>query len=108
MAATGYIELVRPHRLRHMLAKLEVVLDGAEIAQVRDGESIQLPVDAGPHELRVKMSWASSPPAPVTIDEGGRVSLAVEMIGYPFRMIYAWSHYFDLVEVEALVPIDHP
>ena len=107
-AAVGYIELMRPHQLRHMLAKLKVELDGDEIAQLHDDESIQLPVGAGTHELRVKMSWVSSPRMLVTIGDGETVRLAVEMVGYPFRMFYAWSHYFNLVEVGVPMRLGHP
>ena len=107
-AATGHIELMMLRELRHMLAKLKVELDGAEIAQLHDGETIQLAVGAGTHELRVKMSWVSSPRMPVTISDGETVRLAVGMPGYAFRMFYAWGNYFELVEVGAPLQFDHP
>jgi len=96
-AATGYIELSRPHQLWHVFAKLKVELDGSEIARIRDNESIQLPVTAGPHELRVKMPWVSSPATAVTIADGDTVKRTIQIVGNPLRMFYAWSHYFQLV-----------
>jgi hypothetical protein len=93
----GYIELNRPHQLRHVFAKLKVELDGNEVAQIRDDESIRLPVASGPHEIQVKMPWVSSPPTTITVADGETVKRRVETVGTPLRMFYAWGRYFQLV-----------
>jgi hypothetical protein len=39
----------------------KVILDGTEAGRVKDGKSESFSVAAGPHELYVKVDWASSP-----------------------------------------------
>jgi hypothetical protein len=80
-----------------VLAKLKVELDGNEVAQIRDNESIHLPVGAGLHEIRVTMPWVSSPRTTITVAGGETVKRKVEIVGNPLRMFYAWGNYFHLV-----------
>jgi hypothetical protein len=80
-----------------MLAKLKVELDGNQVAQIRDNESIQLPVAAGPHEIRVTLRWASGPTATLKVDDDETVKRKVEIVGNPLRAFYARGNYFRLV-----------
>ena len=99
-ATTGFIEVSRPHRLRHVFASLRVELDGKQVAKIRDNTSIQLPVAVGPHKIRVKMPWVSSPVTDLTVNAGETVRREVEIVGNQLRIFYAWGHYQQLVEVE--------
>ena len=98
-ATTGIIEVSRPHYVRHKFGSLRIDLDGKQVAKIRDATSVQLPVAAGPHKIRVRMPWGSSPATTLTVNPGETVKRKVEIVGSPLRMFYAWGKYFRLVTV---------
>jgi hypothetical protein len=66
-----------PDRLR----RYAVVIDGTVAGNLRRGESVEVPVPAGRHEVRLKIDWCSSPSVAVDVMPAGRADLAGESIG---------------------------
>ena len=54
---------------RDRARKYKVLLDGAVAAEISHGESTALEVPPGPHEVRAKIDWCTTPPVVVTGDE---------------------------------------
>jgi len=54
---------IRIHRSREYFAKLRgyrVRIDGEDVANVRDGQTLTLDVAPGPHELELRVDWCRS------------------------------------------------
>lgn len=45
---------------RDKLRSYKVVVDGAVIGKIRDGESADFNVNAGAHQVRIKIDWSGS------------------------------------------------
>jgi hypothetical protein len=50
--------------------KYRVLLDGDEVARLKWGERLELPVSPGSHRLRLKIDWTGSPELQFTIEPG--------------------------------------
>ena len=54
---------------RDRARKYKVLLDGTVSAEISHGETASLEVAPGPHEVRGKIDWCTTPPVVVTGDE---------------------------------------
>jgi hypothetical protein len=52
-----------------------VVIDSSEAGQVRPGETLELPVEAGSHVVQIAIDWARSQALDVDVAEGETVHL---------------------------------
>jgi hypothetical protein len=52
-----------------------VMLDDAEVAKVRRGQRVELPVTPGHHEVFLKISWCRSPAVAVDAQPGDVIEL---------------------------------
>src|SRR5579871_3897995 len=48
---SGYADRLRAYK---------IVLDDTEVAEIRDGETKQIPVSEGEHSLRIRIDWCGS------------------------------------------------
>lgn len=64
------VSLVRRSAIADNLKAYAVLVDSAESAQIRDGQSISIPVSPGPHTVRLSMDWCRSNPAEFSVAEG--------------------------------------
>jgi len=46
---------------RDILRSYLVTIDGKELAKIKRGQTVELPVTAGSHEVFVKIDWCRSP-----------------------------------------------
>jgi hypothetical protein len=53
--------------------KYRVVLDGVEVARLRNGESTSLAVSPGGHTLRIKIDWCGSPEQAFHVGSGDEI-----------------------------------
>ena len=54
---------------RDRARKYKVLLDGTVAAEISHGETTALEITPGPHEVRGKIDWCTTPPVVVTGDE---------------------------------------
>ena len=52
-----------------------MLVDGVKIGEIRRGQTQLLPVEPGRHEVRLTISWCSSPSVEVEVGAGQRVRL---------------------------------
>jgi hypothetical protein len=52
---------------RDRLRRYRVMIDGEQVASIKPGERVELPVTPGPHTISLKISWAGSPPLEVDL-----------------------------------------
>jgi len=64
------IVLARRSMLADKLQPYVVLVDGEEVAQIRDGEMRAVPVSPGSHVVQLKMDWCRSEPAEFSVSEG--------------------------------------
>lgn len=67
------VSLVRRSAIADNLKAYNVLIDGVEAAQIRDGQSISIPVSPGPHTVQLSMDWCRSKPAEFSVTEGGGI-----------------------------------
>lgn len=53
------------------MRRYRVLLDGRDVGLLRWAETIEIQVEPGPHELRLKIDWTGSPTIPFSVTEGG-------------------------------------
>ena len=63
---TSYADRPRAYR---------ILVDGVERAQLKAGDSIDIPVDAGSHTVAAKVDWCGSPTVSVTTQLGSTTTL---------------------------------
>jgi hypothetical protein len=72
----GMITLSRvPGGWKDRLRRYQVVIDGEQVASVKHGERVDLPVTAGKHTVYMQISWARSPRLELDIAPGQVVTL---------------------------------
>lgn len=54
------LRIHRPYQYVTSFAKYTLLVDGVRTAQIRSGETIEVPVSAGTHSLVAKIDWCSS------------------------------------------------
>ncbi|WP_329116649.1 hypothetical protein [Streptomyces sp. NBC_01465] len=70
-AGQGTIELTRvPDGYRDFLRSYTVLVDEVPAGRIRRGQTLNLQVPAGTHQLRLTIAWCSSPAMTVDIDAG--------------------------------------
>lgn len=69
--ATLVLERTKVYRDR--LRKYKVLIDDAEVGEIKAGEEKTFDLLPGPHELKLKVDWMSSPGHVVTVGAGDTV-----------------------------------
>ncbi len=64
------ISLLRRSALADKLQAYNVLVDGGEVAQIRDGQSISITASPGTHTVQLKMDWCRSEPVEFSVREG--------------------------------------
>ena len=64
-----------PGGWRDRLRRYQVMIDGEQVASIKHGERIDLPVTPGKHTVFLQISWARSPRLEVELAPGQVVTL---------------------------------
>jgi len=68
---------------RDRARRYDVMIDGQEVAKVRHGQRLELPVAPGRHEVFLKIDWCRSPIVTVDAQPGEVIQLFCEPAGTP-------------------------
>lgn len=72
----GVITLTRvPGGWRDRLRRYQVIVDDEQVAMIKRGERLSLPVTPGRHTVFLRISWARSPALEVDVAPGEAVAL---------------------------------
>jgi hypothetical protein len=74
---------------RDILRRYLVMLDGEQVAKVRRGQVIELPVSAGQHAIFLKIDWCSSPTVEVDAQPSEAIRLRSEPAGSALYDLFA-------------------
>jgi hypothetical protein len=83
------VNLVRRSAIADNLKAYNVLIDGVEAAQIRDGQSISIPVSPGPHTVQLSMDWCRSKPAEFSVTEGEGIQFECGSSLGGWRMVLA-------------------
>jgi hypothetical protein len=72
-----------PGGWRDRLRRYQVMIDGEQVAAIKHGQRVELPVTPGRHTVYLKISWAGSPKLEVDVGPGEAVSLECSPAGVP-------------------------
>jgi membrane protease YdiL (CAAX protease family) len=64
------IRLLRRSAISDKLQAYKILIDGDEVGQIRDGQSISILVSPGPHAVQLRMDWCRSKPVEFSATEG--------------------------------------
>jgi len=64
------IRLIRRSAVADKLQVYKILIDSGEVDQIRDGQSISIPVSPGPHVVQLRMDWCRSNPVEFSATEG--------------------------------------
>jgi hypothetical protein len=68
-------------KYRDALRSYEIRVDGVSVGEVRPGQSVDLPLAAGAHQVSAHIDWTGSDPIDVDVWSGQAVRLRVEPTG---------------------------
>ena len=68
------LTIVRPSGSVDILRGYKVILDGQPVGQIKDGETKQFTVSAGPHQLALNIDWCGSKTIQFTANEGDNLN----------------------------------
>lgn len=68
---------------RDIMRSYLVIVDGKELAKIKRGQTVELPVAAGAHEVFLKIDWCRSPTLNVDAAAGEVIKLFCEPGGPP-------------------------
>src|SRR4051794_10308248 len=77
--AGGYTDRARAYK---------VMVDGAEVGSLKQGESQSVEVAPGAHEVHIAIDWARSPSVELQLAEGESASLACRPNANPFTVLW--------------------
>jgi hypothetical protein len=77
--AVATLRLSRPHDGGGILRRLRVEVDGQDVAALKQGESVAVPVPSGAHSVRGRLDWTSSPPLEVEVVDDDEVRIEVAL-----------------------------
>ncbi len=85
----GSIVITRePGGYADSLRAYEIWIDGHRVSKIRRGESQVVEVEAGEHEVCLKLDWCRSPPVRVALGAGESVELAAAPNAHPLTVLY--------------------
>lgn len=74
---TAYITLQRPAYTSGLLRRVTVRVDDHDVAKLRPGQQVQVPVSEGRHTVTARLDWVRSRPLIVTVTEQEEVLIEV-------------------------------
>jgi hypothetical protein len=105
-AATGDALIALSRRnvpWRDRLRSYRVILDGTQVAKIKRGQAIELPVAAGRHDLLLEIDWCSSPTVIVDAQPGEVIRFscapANSVAEARAAILYAPSAYIKLTRI---------
>jgi hypothetical protein len=72
-----------PGGWKDRLRRYQVVIDGEQVAAIKHGERVDLPVTPGKHTVFMQISWARSPQLELDVAPGQVVTLECAPTGSP-------------------------
>lgn len=86
---------------RDRLRSYRVILDGDQVAKVRPGQAIELPVSPGRHELLLEIDWCASPTVELDAEPGEVIRFSCEPADRvsPEIVLYAPAAYIKLTRL---------
>lgn len=87
---------------RDRLRSYRVILDDDEVARIKRGQALELPVSAGRHEILLEIDWCSSPTVEFDAQPGEVIRFVCEPAeAYQARVaaIHALATYINLTRV---------
>lgn len=75
----------KPRAYRDGLRSYLVMLDGKQVAKVRQGRTVEVPVASGRHEVHLEISWCRSRSIEFDAHPGEVIKLFAEPGGSPFE-----------------------
>lgn len=82
------IEVVRPKGKgfrRDMFGSYRILIDGDEIARLREGQTCALELAPGNHEASARINWVETPPHQLELADGEVARLSVRPGGSPWK-----------------------
>jgi hypothetical protein len=94
---SGYADRFRAYR---------IVLDGKHIGKIKDGETKELPIPSGQHNLSIRVDWLGSKTLQFTNSDGEVVTFCVRsnlrgarLLLQLWYVFFAWNSYLHLEQV---------
>lgn len=66
-----------------------ILVDGAEVGRLRQGERLTVEIAPGPHEAEARIDWCGSRPLSFACDEGQDVEIVVRGAVRGWRRLFA-------------------
>ena len=88
------IRLTRTTYFPDTLRAYRIMVDGMEMARVKGGESVEIPVSPGTHSVVVKIDWCGSPTLDFTVRTGETIEFECESNLRGLRIF--WVHFYIL------------
>ena len=92
---------------RDRLVPYVVEVDGLQLATLMPKEGVHLPVSAGEHDVRARVSFCSSPTETVNVESGGERHLLVRPSPVPTLISTIWlrSSYLHWIDARTARPL---
>jgi len=75
--------------------KYSILLDGKEVAEVSNGSEVAFDVEAGEHEVQIKIDWCTSRKLEIDVPSAGPLTLECGPNASPFTAllyIFLWKN----------------
>jgi hypothetical protein len=88
-ATPAVLTITRPRGFyRDSLRAYCIDLDGGQVATIRPGGQVELPITAGTHLVRARIDWTGSLNLRIETGPGQRIALCVKPAGGPFAVLW--------------------
>ncbi len=74
---TGNIEVFRESSPIGRIRTYRILADSANVAAIKNGETVSIKLPKGMHEILVKLDWTKSNPVTVNIEPGQTIKLTI-------------------------------
>jgi hypothetical protein len=63
------------HGYRDLFRRYAVMVDDAQVAKVKRGQTLRVPVSPGPHEVHLRIDWCRSPSVDIDASPGAVIKI---------------------------------
>ena len=99
------IEIFRRKSYVDKMRAYQVILDDKKVAQVKEGEAVEVDCPNGNHKLKIKLDWCESPTIKFSVDneparfECGSNLTGIKLFFILFYVIFRRKNYISLRQI---------